>query len=324
MTTPVIWKRPDLLVPQPFDTLLFDVDGVLIETVNSFRAANIAVTTYIVGTLNGLQWDSTEHETPVTQEDIGIFKQAGGFNSDWDMCYLLSALATARLREWRDSELAARSTQEWGVLAHEAALHGQSGRAWVETVFPSTALTDYEVVVDVFNECYWGASELRRRFGRDARYLPQAEGYAQNERMLYAPDFFARLRQAGVANLGMITGRIGAEVDSAIERMEAYSGQRWWDVIVPADLYAKPDPQALRYALKQVDGRGGLYIGDTADDFDLVRRYKIDRAESEAPVLAAMVVKPQEIELYQSRGADLLVHSVEALLDFLPVPDTLR
>ncbi|GHO86905.1 HAD family hydrolase [Dictyobacter formicarum] len=324
MTTPVIWKRPDLLVPQPFDTLLFDVDGVLIETVNSFRAANIAVTDYIVGTLNGLQWNRAEQLTSVTQEDISIFKQAGGFNSDWDMCYLLSALATSRLREWRDSALARRSTEEWGVLAHAASQAGQSGRAWVESVFPASALTDYAVVVDVFNESYWGASELRRRFGCDARYLPQAEGYVQNENMLYTPDFFEQLRQAGVAHLGMITGRIGAEVDSAIERMEAYSGKRWWDVIVPADLYAKPDPQALRYALSQVGGRGGLYIGDTADDFDLVRRYKADKTEVEAPILAAMVVNQQEIALYQSRGADLLVHSVEALLDFLAVSDTLR
>lgn len=323
MMTPVIWKRPDLLLPQPFDTLLFDVDGVLIETVNSFNAANIAVTEYIVGMLHGLQWNRAEQPAPVTQEDISVFKQAGGFNSDWDMCYLLSALATARLREWRDSALAGRGTEEWGALAHAASQEGQSGRAWVEAVFPATALTDYDVVVDIFNECYWGASELRRRFGRDARYLPQAKGYVQNEKMLYASDFFEQLRQAGVAHLGMITGRVGAEVDSAIERMEAYSGKRWWDVIVPADLYAKPDPQALRYALSQVGGRGGLYIGDTADDFDLVRRYKAGRAEDEAQMLAAMVVKHQEIELYQNRGADLLVHSVEALLDFLAVPDTL-
>ncbi|GCE18199.1 HAD family hydrolase [Dictyobacter kobayashii] len=317
MTTQVIWKRPDLLVPQPFDTVLFDVDGVLIETVNSFRAANIAVTEYIVGTLNGLQWDRSERQTPMTQEDITVFKQAGGFNSDWDMCYLLSALATSRLREWLGSALAERSTEDWGVLAHEAAQSGRGGRAWVEAVFPASARTDYDVVVDIFNECYWGATELQRRFGREARYMPQAEGFVQNERMLYAPDFFEQLRQAGVAHLGMITGRVGAEVESAIERMEAYSGQRWWDVIVPADLYAKPDPQALRHALSQLEGRGGLYIGDTADDFDLVRRYKASRTETEAPVLAAMVVHKQEIELYQQRGADLLVHSVEALLDFL-------
>ncbi|WP_162005029.1 HAD family hydrolase [Dictyobacter vulcani] len=317
MSAPVIWQRPDLVLPKPFDTLFFDVDGVLIETVASFRAANIAVTKYIVGTLNGLEWDQHEQQGPVTQEDITIFKQAGGFNSDWDMCYLLSSLTTARLREWRDSSLAERSTREWGVLAHEAALTGQGGRAWVDATFPASARTSYEVVVDVFNESYWGARELRNRLGREPRYMPDAPGYVHNEKMLYAPDFFERLRRRGIAHLGMITGRVGAEVDIAIERMEAYSGQRWWDVVVPADVHAKPDPAALRFAIDQVGARGGLYIGDTADDFDLVRRYKATKTSNEPTILAAMVVHEQEIDLYRQRGADLLVHSVTALNDFL-------
>ncbi|GCE26003.1 haloacid dehalogenase [Dictyobacter alpinus] len=324
MSAPVIWQRPDLVLPRPFDTLLFDVDGVLIETVASFRAANIAVTTYIVGTLHGLEWDRNRQQAPVTQADIAVFKQAGGFNSDWDMCYLLAALATSRLREWRDSALGSRSTEEWGTLAHEAAQNGVGGRTWVEETFPASALTPYDVVVDIFNESYWGVRELRNRLGREPRYLPDAPGYVHNEKMLYEPDFFEHLRRNGIAHLGMITGRVGAEVDIAIERMEAYSGQRWWDVIVPADLHAKPDPIALRFAIDQVGARGGLYIGDTADDFDLVRRYKATKTAKEPAMLAAMVVHEQEVELYRQRGADLLVRSVTALHDFLGSYNSLR
>lgn len=322
MSTPVIWTRPDLSLPLPFDTLLFDVDGVLIETSNSFRAANIATTDYIVGTLNGLDWRQGVHgaaEHAVTMEDIGAFKRAGGFNSDWDMCYLLASLATARLREWHGTHLAERTTQEWADLAHSAALAGQGGRAWVEVLFPASARTAYEQVVDIFNEAYWGATELRQRFGRESRYFAQAEGFARNEEMLFAPDFFQRLRQAGIQRLGMITGRVGPEVESALERLEAYCGERWWDVVVPADHYAKPDPQALRFALSSVGAQGGLYIGDTADDFDLVRRYKQSREEHEPEVISAMVVHDDEIDLYRQRGADVLVESVEALLDFIAV-----
>lgn len=317
MSTPVIWKRPDLSWPHPFDTIFFDVDGVLIETINSFRAATIATIEYIVQTLHGLKKD----QSLVTLDDIGAFKRAGGFNGDWDMCYLLAALTLARVREWRGTSLAERSTQEWADLAHEAALSGRGGRVWVESVLPASTFTDYETVVDIFNENYWGAAELRKRFGREPRYILNAEGYVHNEKMLYAPDFFAKLHQAGIAHLGMITGRVGPEVDSAIERMEAYSAERWWDVMVPADMYAKPDPQALRYAIAQVGARGGLYIGDTADDFDLVRRYKAVKSADEVPILAAMVVQGEEIELYQQRGADVIVPSVESLrkLDYLTI-----
>jgi HAD superfamily phosphatase len=311
MSTPLIWKRPDLLFPHPFDTIFFDVDGVLIETISSFRSATIATIEYIVRTLHGLDRD----QALVTLADIAAFKQAGGFNGDWDMCYLLAALTLARVREWQGMSLAERSTLEWAALAHEAALQGRGGRAWAESILPASAFTDYATVVDIFNENYWGAAELRKRFGREPNYILDAEGYVHNERMLYAPDFFVSLRRAGIVHFGMITGRIGPEVDSAIERMEAYGAERWWDVLVPADMYAKPDPQALRYAIAQVGARGGLYIGDTADDFDLVRRYKATKAVDEITILAAMVVHGQEIELYQQRGADVIMPSVESLLN---------
>jgi len=46
-----------------------------------------------------------------------------------------------------------------------------------------------------------------------------------NEQMLFPPDFFMRLRKTGIRHMGMITGRVGPEVDSALERMEAYCGR---------------------------------------------------------------------------------------------------
>ncbi len=319
MQTPVIWKRPDLLLPQPFDSIFFDVDGVLIRTTNSFRIANIATTEYMVGKIFDLDWGQSEGKSLVTLSDIEIFKQAGGFNSDWDMCYLLISLSVARLREWQTSPLAGRTTKEWSVLAREASLQGRGGRKWVDEVFPASARPDYAQVVEVFNEFYWGADELKRRFGRVPRYAPHAEGFVHKEEMLYQPDFFSRLRKAGIVHLGMITGRIGVEVESAAERMEAYSGERWWDVIISADMYLKPDPRALQAAIDAVGARGSLYIGDTADDFDLVRRYKAehkDGSKKNEP-LVAMVVHANDEELYRQRGADVLVRSVEDLLVLL-------
>ena len=98
------------------------------------------------------------------------------------------------------------------------------------------------------------------RFGRELRYLSHAEGLIHNEEMLYSADFFARLRTAGLVHMGMITGRFGQEVNSVLERMIAYSGEPWWDVVVCADLYKKPDPQALRFAINAVGTEGGWVV----------------------------------------------------------------
>lgn len=314
-----IWKRPGLVFPHPFDTVFFDVDGVLIKTTDSFRATDIGVAEYVTGVIYGLDWGQREGKPLITLRDVEAFKQAGGYNNDWDMCYLLASLSMARLREWRGTPLAERSTREWAALSRAAHIQGHGGKEWVDAVIPASARIDYTMIGDIYHEEYWGRDEYRKRFGQEPRYLPDAPGLVHRETMLYTPDFPARLRAAGIAHLGMITGRIGPEVDSALERMEVYSGASWWDVVIAADTYAKPDPRALQAAIQAVDTRGGLYIGDTADDHDLVQRYKAIKAAEEPDILAAMLIHPEEVEIYQERGADLIVSSVADLLSLLPV-----
>jgi len=318
MQTSVTWRRPDLQFPPIFDSIFFDVDGVLIRTTDSFRAADIAVAEYVAGTLHGLDWGQHEGQPLVTIEDVNAFKQAGGYNNDWDMCYLLASLCTARLREWKGTPLATRSSAEWASLSRAANLQGHGGVEWVNTVIPASARLDYGMIGDLYHEYYWGAAEMQKRFGHPPRYLPTASGFVHREKMLYAPDFPARLRRAGVQHLGLITGRVGPEVDSALERMEAYSGEPWWDVVISADTCPKPDPRALQMAIATVGSKGGLYIGDTADDHDLVINYQAGKQPADAAILVAMLVHDDEIQVYQERGTDFIVAGVEDLLECLP------
>ncbi|MBX5459287.1 MAG: hypothetical protein IRZ31_20530 [Thermogemmatispora sp.] len=318
MESALPWKRDGLRFPVPCDTLFFDVDGVLIKTSESFRATDIAVAEYIVGTLHGLDWGQAEGRPLLTLDDVKFFKQAGGFNDDWHMCYLLAGLYTAKLREWRGTPLAERSNREWMELARAAMLEGHGGLEWVRSVIPASALPDYELVGELCHEYYWGAAEYRRRFGREPRYLPDWPGFVHRETLLLPPDLPMRLHDAGLRKLGLITGRIGPEVDSALERLAAHSRGAWWDVVISGDDCLKPDPQALRLAIAAVEASGGLYVGDTADDLDLVLNYRRTQTPNEPDFLAVMRVFPDEVALYRERGADLIIREVAELLTVLP------
>src|SRR6266571_1333869 len=159
MATSFIWKRPNLQFPQPFDSIFFDIDGVLIKATCSFRAADIAVAEYVVGRIHG-------------------------------------------------------------------------GTEWVREVTPASAQLDYGLIGDLYHEFYWGAAELKKRYGQTAHYLPDWPGFVHREEMLFPKDLPARLHKAGIRHIGLITGRVGPEVDSALERMETYSGGRWWDIVI--------------------------------------------------------------------------------------------
>ncbi len=320
METPVIWKRPDLQFPTSFDTIFFDVDGVLIKTIDSFHATDIATAEYVAGVIHGLDWGRREGKHLLTHDDVIAFKQAGGYNDDWDMCYLLATLCTARLREWKGTPLAERSFEEWADLAYQATRAGHGGMEWVRAVMPASAQLDYQVIGEIYHEFYWGADELKKRYGITARYLPDFYGYVHNEEMFFPPDFFRQLRAAGIPNLGIITGRVGPEVDIALEMMEAHARERWWDVVVSADLAPKPDPRALQLAIAGIPGGvgGGLYIGDTGDDLDVVMNYRAVKSKDDPDILIAMLVYEHEVEVYKQRGADFIVRSVMDVVECLP------
>jgi phosphoglycolate phosphatase-like HAD superfamily hydrolase len=81
-------------------------------------------------------------------------------------------------------------------------------------------------------------------------------------------------------------------------------------------MYAKPDPQALVYALEALSSRAAIYVGDTADDLDLVLRYRQNSQltnETGVPVLAVCIAHGEEALVYQDRGADIVISQVADL-----------
>src|SRR5260370_32058290 len=146
MKTQVMWKRPDLQLPALFDPIFFDIDGVGIKTIDSFHATDIGTAEYVAGTIHGLDWGQREGKKLLTHEDVIAFKQAGGYSNDWDMCYLLATLYTARLREWRGTPLAERTIQEWAALSRAANIGGHGGRAWVREVIAASPELELGVI----------------------------------------------------------------------------------------------------------------------------------------------------------------------------------
>jgi phosphoglycolate phosphatase-like HAD superfamily hydrolase len=100
--------------------------------------------------------------------------------------------------------------------------------------------------------------------------------------------------------------------------MEAYSGSSWWDVVISANQAPKPDPRALQLAIDAVGTKGGLYVGDTADDHDLVINYQAIKKAGDPEILVAMLVHDDEVGVYQERGTDFIVGSAEEVAECLP------
>ena len=345
MTTSALWLRPDLRLDSfladtdSIDTALFDVDGVLIDTDRSYRYAVSAASEYLVRVVNGL----SEAPSPmVTGDDIAVFKLAGGFNSDWDATQLFVALWTARLREWRGQPKAELSMKDWAASASQAAREHRGGLTWLRETVPASAIPASDTARWAHDEFYWGVELARRLYGHEPSFAPDARGFVHNEELLFTSELFSRLAEQGITKLGLITGRADAEVNWAVERLgpacsstseremsgwfESEYGRSPFASIVTADHYAKPDPRAMIHALQALESRAALYAGDTADDLDLVLRYRQEcAAEGEkcVPVLAVAIACGEQALTYQERGADIVIAEISdlpAALDALGYP----
>ncbi len=326
-----IWLRPGLQPPTQLDTALFDVDGVLIDTRRSYRLAVAHASEHLVREVNGLRQAPSPMVTP---EDIALFKLAGGFNNDWDATRLFAALWTARLREWEGKPEARLSVADWADRASEAARAGGGGTSWLTATVPATAIPDPHVARWAHDEFYWGAALARELYGHEPLYAPNAAGYVHNELLLLDSRLLPELAARGLTRYGLITGRVGPEVDWAIRRLAEVCGEvatastsegestdhrgarSPFGCVVPGTLYAKPDPRALAHGVRELGTTGALYVGDTADDLDVVLRYRDEMLHSDPgmpSVLAVMIAMGAEATTYACRGADIVLAHIRDL-----------
>ncbi len=283
------------------DTVIFDVDGVLWDTGDSFDQAVIQTVDHVLR-----RWFHVPQPDPVTREELRLFRRAGGLNNDWDMAYTLAAL-----------RLAGRTDRE-----QAAAESNGRGRAWAETLLPPGVHLDYPELVRLFNEIYWGAADFRRLFGQAPRHVADAPGTWHRERPLWAPDLFHRLQAAGVRHFGLATGRNRMELATVLQ----VGGL---DRFIPAqaritgDVLQKPDGRVLATVLArlhQVASAQGMpppqaavYCGDTADDVAAVHNYRRLAGPDATPIYAVAVVPPEEADFFRTLGADVVVSHVEEL-----------
>ncbi|MHB8572753.1 MAG: HAD family hydrolase [Candidatus Dormibacteria bacterium] len=288
--------------PAALDTVVFDMDGVLVDVRESFR---LVICEIVQRYLQVRAPQLATGPAPVAPSDLQPFKRAGGFNDDVD-------LACAIVGLW----LGARGRPDLGAAAAAAAAGG-GGLGALGGRFP-VALPDRDEMEVMFKECYWGPTRYEQVFALAPKHGFGDPGLISRERALASPDLLDRLRAAGVVRFGVVTGRIRPEVESGLEIL-GWTGLIPPDAIISSEELRKPDPECLRRVAVRLGSRSLMYVGDTQDDLSLVLNY---RATAGAlPAVFTLVGDETERIVYRTRGADLLVDSAGEIVNHLaPVP----
>ncbi|WP_336336726.1 TIGR01548 family HAD-type hydrolase [Haloarcula brevis] len=284
------------------DAVVLDIDGVLVDVADSYRRA-------IVESIDRVYGDTIEKAA------VQQFKDAGGFNNDWELTYA-AALFVLAGRESAVSDLAAFTDaiaeRGGGLDAAEAVVRDLLDDPAETRVFDAW---NPDRLRDVFQALYLGSDLYRDIEGGEPPLA--APGYIHDEPLLVDDETLADLRDRFA--VGVVTGRPAAEADIALERVgldlpdeHRFTMDDWEE--------GKPHPAALRTLAERFDAGRVAFAGDTLDD--VATAVNADAADDDRVyygigVLTGGLTGDAGRRTFANNGASAVVESVTDLPDLL-------
>ncbi|WP_254279876.1 TIGR01548 family HAD-type hydrolase [Haloarcula marina] len=283
------------------DAVVLDIDGVLVDVADSYRRAVVESVDRVYG------------ET-IEKADIQRFKDAGGFNNDWEVTDAAALLVLAR-REDESFDLVtftdAIAERGGGLDAAKAVAQDRLDDA-ADRVLDAW---DPDQLRDVFQTLYLGSDLYRELEGGDPPF--DAPGYINDEPVLVDSETLTALHERYA--VGVVTGRPAAEADIAMERvgLELPADHRFtmddWE-------QGKPHPHALTVLGERFDAERIAFAGDTLDD--VTTAVNADAEDDERVyygigVLTGGLTGEDGRAKFAAAGASAVVESVNELVDLL-------
>ncbi len=312
-----LWvEKKDKVEIRKIDSLLFDIDGVLIDVTKSFQET-ISLTTFkVLKRIFGIKGG----ERPLLPEDVKLFKQRRGFNNDWELTqtavifflyYILkgdeSFTQLSRRKEhlshWLD-EVERNGGGLKGALKYFENIGGEKGKSLLKKA-------PFDVTKRIFQEIYAGKENCKELYGFEPKFFVR-KGLIEKEKVIISHDDLKFFN----GKIGLITGRTREEADYAVKKCSLQSLLLPKALIVDDGTFPpKPNPEALLFLTEVLGSKVAVYIGDSFDDWLMVKEFaKIARKRK---VLSAMVVKGDELEKYMREGVSILSQSSKEIVKFI-------
>jgi len=304
------------------DTLVFDIDGVLIDVRDSYREGVCRTVQFYFKEILRFQGS----QNLINPEEVKYFKMAGGFNNDWD---LSSAVVLFYLMKAEDNNLknidelrtnkpdiktfTTRILPPGGGLGKVVDLveknWGTKGKIFNQW--------DKELITKIFKEIYAGEEYCFDIYGFNPSLI-KSEGLIEKEKIIIDKKKKYFLQNYSI---GILTGRNKREARVALGRLGCEDNVFDGKIITADDGLGKPHPQGLKKLSASLKTKLGIYVGDLWDDLITVKNF--NKEVKTTKFLSAIVLaegfnlQNRTIEYYLNEGVDLLARDVNSILCYL-------
>ncbi|HEX9997835.1 MAG TPA: hypothetical protein VGB45_11870 [Abditibacterium sp.] len=304
------------------DAILFDVDGVLLDVSQSFRAAICDTTQHYAVHQLGLQ----SNYPLLTPEETEFFKFAGGFNDDWDLTNAAVMLVAAKMTKTdaRDTQSIHEIGPTWREYTDAIKRAGgglvRAEGVILEMLTPNqrrdfARAINFKLVIRLFQEFYGGDDACSELYGFNPEYV-HGDGYYKRETVLIDPELLPKGLKYGV-----VTGRSIPETRLALSQAKLLNKIPEIGWITPEIGPKKPDGRTLVAARDALDFKNGLFIGDIMDDLQTVFNYRDQKGAGKGRIAGAIALSGPSGETHKQKfleaGADIITPDVNTLLSYL-------
>jgi len=316
--------RKDIL---PFllevDTIVFDIDGVLVDVSASYYQTIIDTVQYYFSSIMNMPGK----DKLLDKQMIDSFKMVGGFNDDWE---LTAAAVLYYLWKMKEQQIVSiKELKNNSPVISEFINKNLSGGGgltqfitWIRenTYNPEDIfiLWDKEKIFQIAKELYSGGKYCFRLYGFSPGIIDNIDGNVEQEVLSIKPRIEKMLKKY---NIGILTGRNRAETDFLIERIKWKSWLQPERVVTAEDGLKKPSPAGLRYLMNKFQSEVALFIGDTMDDLLTVKN--LNSQNDSINCLSALVLGQdfkkgvKYKEHYLKNNVDILAEDVNQVINLL-------
>lgn len=240
-----------ILSPLKADCIVFDVDGVLMDTSQSFPEVIRNSVPRVWEHLLGRKSDAS----PFTIRHFETSKMFPFLNDDYDICWGILSVAAAKGKEGLDESFP--TPWEWEETLRRVDLSEQSFVGWMKESFGD--MLPYEQTRMICEELYFGDDKTKEVLKRKPLFEGD-QGFWRNEKPL-----FKRHWKKIPLPIGIYTGRSRKELSLALEALG-------WDdmpsdrAVCSDDGIKKPSPEGLDIICHRLGTSWPLFFGDTSSD----------------------------------------------------------
>jgi len=254
-----------------FDSIIFDCDGVLIDVTKSYDTTINRTISYVLKEIAGITVD-----TPLTNELLLKFKSTGGFNDEIDITYAgVLCFITAKKLNKDPTELildVINNADDSGIAYIENFLNKidtDISDVKARLAYPSTDKND--LIHSTFDQLFFGPELYNKIFQRESKF--SEKGFIENDKVIVNSELIEALKKKFNEKIAIVTGRGFNAINSSLkEILNEFNVENSVFLEDESRDLAKPNPQSLIRAMKGLDSKNCLYVGDSMEDMILAQK----------------------------------------------------